>query len=431
MPSELLYLHVDSLSDDLSLEGIRRLRVCALATKTELIDIQFGRKGLTYQSLAPVAKQLLLGLKENVALSFQAQKNTSLLKKAYATLSFKLSCKLYDVQKVISVLAMQSNDATTLLANHYLSYEKACADLHQLFKHTSPSQITQCRQLSAQNQRVPTHLIETVAKLPNSPGVYLFLDAEGQPIYIGKSVRIKERVLSHFSARFQHPKELKLFRKTQAITYEQTNGEFGALLLESQLIKRHRPIFNRRLRRASQLYTIDTFVNKRGYTALAIVKLNINDFNLGQGNSIGLYRSQRQAKQHIEVMVKAHALCGVLTGLENGRGPCFLHQLEMCHGACIEHESAQSYNQRLFAALRDLDLSDWPFDSAIAINERGSRTDLKWHVFDKWCYLGSAKSLAFARQKRFVTKDVISDIDASKYLASFIKKHQQRVVALG
>lgn len=92
-----------------------------------------------------------------------------------------------------------------------------------------------------------------VHELPESPGVYLFYGENDMPLYIGKSVNIRQRVLSHFSADHQHNKEMSLSQQLRRIDWIETGGELGALLTEAKLIKQLMPVHNQRLRRKNAL----------------------------------------------------------------------------------------------------------------------------------------------------------------------------------
>ncbi|SQI36926.1 Excinuclease cho [Serratia plymuthica] len=87
----------------------------------------------------------------------------------------------------------------------------------------------------------PEHLRTSLEVLPKSPGVYLFHGlSDSMPLYIGKSVNIRSRVMAHFRTQ----DEARLLRQTQRISFHETAGELGALLLEAQLIKQQQPLFN-------------------------------------------------------------------------------------------------------------------------------------------------------------------------------------------
>jgi DNA polymerase-3 subunit epsilon len=103
---------------------------------------------------------------------------------------------------------------------------------------------------------IPQHISkQQLEQLPDSAGVYYFRDHNGVIIYIGKSIHIKQRVLSHFYASNREIKERKLTLATHGIDYTTTAGELSELLLESREVKRHNPLFNRRLRRQRSLYS--------------------------------------------------------------------------------------------------------------------------------------------------------------------------------
>lgn len=96
----------------------------------------------------------------------------------------------------------------------------------------------------------PEHLRPWLEALPKLPGVYQFHgDSDTMPLYIGKSVNLRSRVLSHLRT----PEEAAMLRQSRRITWQRTAGELGALLLEARLIKEQQPLFNKRLRRNKQL----------------------------------------------------------------------------------------------------------------------------------------------------------------------------------
>jgi excinuclease ABC subunit C len=83
-----------------------------------------------------------------------------------------------------------------------------------------------------------------VDSLPGRPGVYRMLDADGQILYVGKARNLKSRVSSYFQPSNVQPKVQALIAKTANMEVTITNSETEALLLEYNLIKKHRPRFN-------------------------------------------------------------------------------------------------------------------------------------------------------------------------------------------
>ena len=85
---------------------------------------------------------------------------------------------------------------------------------------------------------------EKVSKLPTTPGVYQFFDANGVIIYIGKAKNLKNRVSSYFVKTNQTSKTMVLVRKIRDLKYIVVNTEEDALLLENNLIKKYKPRYN-------------------------------------------------------------------------------------------------------------------------------------------------------------------------------------------
>ena len=82
---------------------------------------------------------------------------------------------------------------------------------------------------------------DILTRLPQEPGVYLMLGTDGSIIYIGKANSLKKRVTSYFQKKDHDPKTAILVRNISDIEYIVTDSEIEALLLESNLIKKHKP----------------------------------------------------------------------------------------------------------------------------------------------------------------------------------------------
>lgn len=228
----------------------------------------------------------------------------------------------------------------------------------------------------------PDHIdAASLAALPRSPGIYIFEDERARPLYVGKSVSIRARVLSHL----RNPEEARMLRQARRVSFQCTAGEIGALLLESQLIKTLQPLYNKKLRRTREMCSLRL---ENGVPMLAYAR--DLDFSRTPG-LYGLFATRRAALERLRMLVEEHRLCPVLCGLESpGRAgrPCFSAQLGKCAGACTGAESRESHAARLAAALEDLRVVTWPYSGAVGIVEEcdGLR---QMHVIDGWCYLGT------------------------------------------
>ncbi|MGH8015010.1 MAG: GIY-YIG nuclease family protein, partial [Candidatus Zixiibacteriota bacterium] len=93
--------------------------------------------------------------------------------------------------------------------------------------------------------KIPEKLKTKLDTLPSSPGVYLFKDAAGVIIYIGKAARLSHRVRSYFGSRIDtHPKDGRLVARAADLELMVTDSEVEALILEANLIKEHKPRYN-------------------------------------------------------------------------------------------------------------------------------------------------------------------------------------------
>ncbi len=159
-------------------------------------------------------------------------------------------------------------------------------------------------------------------ELPESPGVYLFYGENELPLYIGKSINIRQRVLSHFSADHSHGKEMSLAQQLRRIDCIATAGELGALLMEAKLIKQLQPIHNRRLRRSKDLCAWQ-LQPQADQLRPVLTWADALDFG-AQDNLYGLYRSQRDAQKALRGIAEQHHLCLSVLGIEKtakGRHP--------------------------------------------------------------------------------------------------------------
>jgi DNA polymerase III subunit epsilon len=190
-----------------------------------------------------------------------------------------------------------------------------------------------------------THIPKTkLSALPEVAGVYYFYNEEGSVIYIGKSVSIKDRVLSHLSN--QTTKRASEMRdQIHDVDYEICGSEVIALLLESEEVKRHTPRFNRLLRRTSLQWGLYHTMSPQGYLLLEIHR------NDSEEAPLTSFSSKKQASEFMFNLINIHHLCQKLCGVYKTKGACFHHQIHQCNGACIGEEPPEEYNSRVQEAI--------------------------------------------------------------------------------
>lgn len=231
----------------------------------------------------------------------------------------------------------------------------------------------------------PEHLRSSLAELPSLPGVYVFHgESRTLPLYIGKSVNIRSRVMSHL----RNADEARMLRQARHITFITTAGELGALLLEAQMIKIQQPLFNKRLRKNRQLCSLH--ISEAKPVVVYAKEVNFSH----TPNLFGLYSSRRTALETLYKIADEHRLCLGLLGLENVRPdrPCFRSGLGRCAGACCGLESVADHLQRLVAALERVRVQCWPWQGAVGVVEKGERQK-QIHVINNWFYLGSVNDI--------------------------------------
>lgn len=258
----------------------------------------------------------------------------------------------------------------------------------------------------------------SVRNLPESPGVYIFEDDKGRPLYIGKSINIRKRVLSHFRSDYEYESEFKISQQVNHIETVVTGGELEALLLESKLIKDLQPVYNRQLRRRQKMTLARQRRDANGYIVIDIE--DVSEINPDRTSEIlGVYSTKGKAKQFLSQICKDLGLCPKLMGLEKNHGSCFAYHLKKCTGACCGAEPASAYNQRLLAAFEGRRLRDWPYASAVLIEERTDDDGISSMVVDQWCVIAEIRQdpecdpVVNLQGKMF-------DIDTYKILRSFL-----------
>ena len=261
------------------------------------------------------------------------------------------------------------------------------------------------------------------------PGVYRFYGSSGQVLYVGKSVNVRSRILSHFNSDHRRSKALQMSSEIHDVDWTFCTGDLGAQLLEAQEIKRLSPKFNVKLRKLTKLWSLVKKLDKNGYENLEIVTLQ--GLYADQLEELyGLFRSKKQAESALEKLASEHKLCHRLTGLEKKKqGACFAHQIKKCQGACVGKENATLYNLRQSMGLLPLQEKVWPWSGPVLVNESDEVSEIPtYHVVYQWCWLGVVSSeeelhsLLDVQQKEYVI-----DLDQYRILCQFLLQPSKRV----
>ena len=262
------------------------------------------------------------------------------------------------------------------------------------------------------------------ARIPETPGVYIFEDSEGMPLYVGKSVNLRMRVMSHFANDTKIAKEMKLSLSSHKISFIQTETEIEALLLESAKVKELQPIHNRLLRRKTQQAVLTKSENEDGYTTI-VVENKMLDEETELDSIYGVYTSRMKAKSRLESLMKTFQLCPRLLGLEPGKGACFRSHLGLCKGACAGKESVELYNRRVEYALERSKIEAWPFKGELSV----AISQTKALIIDQWIVKGYITALEDgSTYLERVTNGF--DMDTYKIIRSYLRNHKANITLM-
>lgn len=240
---------------------------------------------------------------------------------------------------------------------------------------------------------LPKHLpVDALARIPASPGVYLFYGLNEHPLYIGKAKSLRERVGGHFSGDWGSDRGVRLSEELRRIDWIETAGELSALLLEARLVRERMPAHNVKLRKRTGAVALrlDDAARTLDLPALAGVAVE------GQSGLYGPFASRAGARATLAMLADEHHLCMKALGLQRRRRdepadtPCFAFQVRRCAGACCGKEEGAAHWQRLRAAMAPLALPAWPYDGPINLVERDPATGREAVLtVDQWRLAGA------------------------------------------
>lgn len=178
--------------------------------------------------------------------------------------------------------------------------------------------------------------------LPDGPGVYIFYDQAGRVLYVGKSISIRKRVMSHFSA--PHGRAADMVGAIERIEFVVTEDEAEALITEQAFIHQHRPRFNVRLRDDKSYPYIGVSLEEdfpRVYFTRERHKRGRRYF--------GPYSDARRVRETLELLGKVfqYRTC---VGPEPGRStgsPCLDFHIKRCQAPCVAYISQEQYRQNI------------------------------------------------------------------------------------
>ncbi|WP_434113338.1 excinuclease ABC subunit UvrC [Methylocaldum sp. GT1TLB] len=180
--------------------------------------------------------------------------------------------------------------------------------------------------------------LETLTQLP---GVYRMLDDKGEVIYVGKAKNLKKRVSSYFSGKDCSPKQQAMVARVCSIDVRVTHTEGEALLLESQLIKRHKPRYNINLRddKSYPYIYVSTHQPFPRITFHRGAKSKL-------GRYFGPYPSASAVRESLKLLQKIFPVRQCQDSyFQNRSRPCLQYQIERCTAPCVDLIDRETYAQ--------------------------------------------------------------------------------------
>lgn len=185
-------------------------------------------------------------------------------------------------------------------------------------------------------------LLNQAKKLPNNPGVYMFLDKKGEILYVGRATSLKNRVASYFRKDIDQ-RIGEMVGLAAEIKHTTTETIIDSVILEANLIKKRWPKYN--VREKDDRSFVYIVIDKGDYPKPIIargkelVRFPNNDFL-----SFGPYKSLRIAKEILKISrrIFPYSICKLNSGK-----PCFHYQLGLCPGVCVGKISKEDYGKNI------------------------------------------------------------------------------------
>jgi excinuclease ABC subunit C len=193
----------------------------------------------------------------------------------------------------------------------------------------------------APTESAPHSLAEKIALLPDQPGVYVFRDARGEVLYVGKAKRLAQRVRSHFQdPGAVGPKQVALIRKVHDVEYIAVESEIDALILEATLVREQQPPYNIRLK-DDKRYPYLRISWEEAYPRLTLVRRQQRD----GARYFGPYTEVKSLRQLLRLTRSIFPMrsCLDIDAHIAARRECLDFHIGRCTGPCIGAQSREEY----------------------------------------------------------------------------------------
>jgi len=184
-------------------------------------------------------------------------------------------------------------------------------------------------------------LENTLAQLPDAPGVYLMLGERQRILYIGKAVSLRSRVRAYFQDSAAHAyRTTKMVERVIDVRWIVVNNEIEALILEANLIKRHQPPFNVRLRDDKRYPYLK--VTNEAYPRVQFTRVVRDD----GGRYFGPYTNEHGLRELINLVRVVFPLRTCREPIDGKRKrPCLQYHIKRCMAPCVGYQNEVEYDE--------------------------------------------------------------------------------------
>ena len=181
-----------------------------------------------------------------------------------------------------------------------------------------------------------TTKVNSPDELPQKPGIYIMKDKNEEIIYVGKSKSLRSRVRSYFQKNLDRPKTQVLMSHFNSLEYIVTNSEKEALILEANLIKKHRPRYNINLKDDKRYPYVK--ITKEEYPRILITR------DIGRnGTYYGPFTDATAVRQTVRFLKQLFRI----RTCKRMDGPCLNSQIDLCYAPCDEQISKEEYMEHI------------------------------------------------------------------------------------
>lgn len=191
-----------------------------------------------------------------------------------------------------------------------------------------------------------------LANVSQRPGVYRMIAADGEVLYVGKARNLKNRLTTYFVGKAQTTKTMAMVAQVASVEVTVTASETEALLLEYNLIKRHKPRYNVALR-DDKSFPYLYISTDHDYPRISFYRGSRSRM---PGRFFGPYPNARATRETLLLLQKLFLLRPCTDSFFANRSrPCLQHQIKRCSGPCVELISKQAYAQDVADAMKVLE----------------------------------------------------------------------------